>query len=612
MQVRAFLERYPPFDALERRELDRVVGGVEIEFFPAGSPILLEAGEPAGAWFVVRTGAVELLDEGGLVDLLGEGESFGHASLLSGLSPAFEVRAHEDSLCYLLDADVAEEVLGSSTGLAFLAASLRRRALRAVEASEVGRREPQRTRIGALIRRAPISVDPGTSVREAAALMARERISSLLIFQPEGLGIVTDRDLRTRVLAEGRSPQAPVREILSSPVVTISADSTVDEALLLMLDRDTHHVPVTGPDGSVMGVVTDTDLMGLERTDAFAFRVAIERARDHGAVAAELTRLPDVVGGLVHADLDPVHIGDVIAIAIDAATRRLIELSVADQGDPPCAWAWLAFGSQARHEQALQTDQDHGLAFHPIEGTLEEADRYFAELARRVTDGLEAGGIERCRGNVMAENQAWRRTADDWAEEFRRWMVSPPGAGTLFTSIALDYRRVAGPLDVERSLDDVVRQAPRHPGFVRRLGRTAIEVPPPTGFFRDLVVDATGAHAGTLDVKSAGITPLTNLARAYAASSGLSGTGTLPRLRASIAAGRLDERLGRDLADAFRLLWRVRLEHQTRQARSGLEPDDHVDPASLGTIDRGGLKEAFRTIARAQRDLSRELGLMRR
>jgi CBS domain-containing protein len=167
---------------------------------------------------------------------------------------------------------------------------------------------------------------------------------------------------------------------------------------------------------------------------------------------------------------------------------------------------------------------------------------------------------------------------------------------------------VAGPLDIAGRLDEAIAEAPRHPGFIRRLALTAVELRPPTGFLRDLVVEHRGAHAGTFAVKDSGITPITNLARAYAVSVGATGNRTLARLGVAVASGRIDEELGAGLREAFRLLWRVRLEHHARRIGEGGQPDDHVDPAEIGPVARRGLKEAFRTIERAQRLLAREMG----
>ncbi|HET6790018.1 MAG TPA: putative nucleotidyltransferase substrate binding domain-containing protein [Actinomycetota bacterium] len=609
MQVESFLARYPPFSALPREELHRIAGSVQIEYFPAGATILRQAGEPARFLYVVRRGAVELLDEGRVLDVLEEGELFGHPSLLSGLSPGVEARAHDDTLCYLADPDVATEVFGSEAGLAFLASSLRRRSIRAIDIRDAGRLDPRLAPVGQLVRRVPVTCSPATSVREAAALMARERISCLLVEGSDGLGILTDRDLRTRILATGRSSETSVVEVMSTPVVTVRSDVMIEDVLLAMLEHGVHHIPVMDSKGRVTGVVTDTDMMGLERTDAFAYRTAMERARSADGVVDQLRKLPDIISALVRADLDPVHVGHAVAVSIDAATRRLIDLTIGDLGDPPGPWAWLALGSQARHEQALGTDQDHALAFDLGEDASDEAATFFALLAHRVTDSLEAGGIPRCRGRVMAENPAWRRSLTGWAGEFRRWMTDPSVEGRTFTSIALDYRRLAGPLDIEPVLDSVIREAPGHPVFVKRLAHTALELRPPTGFFRDLVLESGGQRAGTLDIKEGGIKPVTNLARTFAVSAGVSGNKTRGRLHDAARAGRIDQSLALDLGEAFRLLWDVRLDHHVRLVDSDMRPDDHVDPATLSPIARSGLKEAFRTIKRAQGLLRREMSL---
>ncbi len=609
MQVESFLARYPPFSALPGDDLHRIAGSVQIEYFPAGATILRQAGEPARFLYVVRRGAVELLDEGRVLDLLEEGELFGHPSLLSGLSPGMEARAHDDTICYLADPTVATEVFGTEAGLAFLASSLRRRSIRAIDIRDAGRLDPRLAPVGQLIRRAPVTCPPATSVREAAALMARERISSLLVEGRDSLGILTDRDLRTRILATGRSSDTPVEEVMSFPVVTLRSDVTIEDVLLAMLEHGVHHIPVMDSKGHVMGVVTDTDMMGLERTDAFAYRSAIERARSAAGVVEELRRLPEIIGALVRAEADPVHVGHTVAVSIDAATRRFIDIGIADLEIPPgLGHGWrsaVRLDTSRPWERTRITRSRSTSARMPPEG----ADVYFAQLARFVTDGLEAGRISRCRGNVMAENPAWRRSVTGWAGEFRRWMSDPSVEGRTFTSIALDYRRVAGPLDIEPVLDSVIREAPAHPVFVKRLAHTAIEIRPPTGFFRDLVLESGGERAGTLNIKQGGIKPLTNLARTYAVSAGVSGNRTLSRLDDAARAGRIEQSLALDLREAFRLLWDVRLDHHVRLIESEGLPDDHVDPAMLSPVARSGLKEAFRTIKRAQGLLRREMSL---
>lgn len=609
MQAEAFLARFPPFDALDPSELSEVAGASRLETYAAGTTILQQGGEPAGALYVVRSGAVELLDDGNAIDLLEEGEVFGHPSLVAEIAPALTVRAVEDTGCLLIDRAVADRILRTPIGMTFLARAMVRRSQQVSLATETLRVVRPPVPVRTLIRRRPVSCPPGTTAQEAARTMAAEHVSSILVIEGDAIGIVTDRDLRSKVLARRGDAEVPVRDVMSSPLVTVRGDISSEEALLVMLERGFHHLPVLETDGRLLGVVSDTDLMAVERTGPFALLRSLDRARSAEEVAAAMAGLPELVRTIVEADMDPVDAGQVIAGAIDAATRRLLHLAISELGEPPGSWAWVALGSEARREQSLRTDQDHALVFRAPDVPVDEADGYFAALAQRVTDGLEAAGVPRCRGGVMAESPAWRGDRDVWIERYRTHLSATDADGTVFSNIALDHRRVAGSLDIEPAIDGLVRAAAREGWLVRRLALAAIGLRPPTGFFRDIVVEHAGSRAGTLDVKHGGITPITNLARTLAVGSGSSSTTTIERLRGATAAGAADRDLGEGLEEAFRLLWRVRLQHQVEQRSHEVPPDDAVDPGSLGPLTRRGLKEAFRLIVRGQRHVATTLGL---
>jgi CBS domain-containing protein len=370
-----------------------------------------------------------------------------------------------------------------------------------------------------------------------------------------------------------------------------------------MLELGVHHFPVVA-DGRVVGVVTDSDLMGIGRDTPFALKSAIERAADRAAVSDALRQLPVVVGALIDASADPVDVGHVVGFAIDAATRRLLELGIARLAASPPAWAWLALGSAARQEQAFRTDQDHAIAFEAGAGD----DPGYADLAELVVGGLEAGGIPRCAADVMATNEALRLPLDGWVRRFDAWMREEGPKGSQQLSIVLDYRKVAGPLDAEPALDRAMRGAADRPLALRHLARRALDERPPTGFVRDLVVAPRGEHAGTVDLKHRGIVLVAGLARYYAVRSGVTAKRTLDRLRGAEAAGAIDAETREGLEEAFRFLWEVRLRHHVDQHRSGRTPDDFVDPHELGSVARQGLKEAFRIVGRAQKALALETG----
>jgi CBS domain-containing protein len=607
VDVRAFLLEHPPFDALSDEDLDRVVASVEIEHFAPGTVILQQAGAPATHLFVVRRGEVEILDDALVIDVVGEGEVFGMWSLLGRVAPMASVRAAEDTLCYLIDAAVASDVLRTGEGIAFVAESVRRQIARR-DASLRADIDPVRYReVGAIIRRPPVTCEPSTPVADAAALMARERISSLLIPSPDGgVGILTDRDLRSRVVAERRGGDTPVGEVMTPRAETIAADAMAGEVLLRMLEGGFHHLPIEDGGGRVIGVVTDTDLMGVGRETPFALKREVERAADRDGVVAALRELPRVVATLVESSADPVDVGHVIAFSIDAGTRRLLELGIDELGEPPVRWTWLALGSAARQEQSMRTDQDHALSF---EGVREEADRALAPLAEFVTAGLEAAGFARCEANVMATNEALRLSLEEWIARFEHWMNEQSPRASEQISIVFDFRAVDGDVRAEAALNAAMATAVERPVFLRHLTRRALDQKPPIGFTRGrLVLEHEGKHRGTVDLKHGGILIIGNIARAHAIRSGVTAKRTLERLRAAAGLGAIDAETREGLEESFRFLWEVRLRHHVERWRQGKDPDDFVDPDELGAVARNGLKEAFRIIARAQKDLTLETG----
>lgn len=606
MDVRAFLTEHPPFSALGEQELDRVVSSVEIEHFAPGTVILEQAGAPAAYLYVVRKGEVDIVDDGHVIDQVGEGDIFGMWSLLGHVAPMASVRAAEDTLCYLVPQNVASQVLASGAGVAFLVAIVRRDLTQSHRNQRAMVDAGPYRQVGSLIRRPAVTSEARTPVAEAAEIMARERISCLLVPDPGGrLGILTDRDLRSRVVAGRMGGDTPVAEVMTPDAETVRADTMVGEVLLRMLEGGFHHLPVVDG-GRLIGVVTDTDLMGIGRETPFAMKSAIERAGDREAVAAALGELPRMAAGLVDSSADPVDIGHVIAFAIDAATRRLLELGISDYGEPGVRWSWLALGSAARQEQAIRTDQDHAIAF---EGDVDEAARSLPSLAEFVTAGLESAGFSRCRADVMATNDALRLPLDAWVARFDHWMNEQSPKASEQLSIVFDFRSVAGDLDAETALNAEMTTAVDRPSFLRHLTRRALDLRPPIGFTHGLQVEHGGEHAGTVDLKHGGIVIVGNLARAYAIRSGVTAKRTLERLRGAEAAGGIDAETRESLEEAFRFLWEVRLRHHVEQLRSGREPDDFVDPDELGSVARQGLKESFRIIARAQKDLSLAAGV---
>jgi CBS domain-containing protein len=247
---------------MDRDRLAELAERVKTEHFPAGTVMLQQSGAPSRFLCVMRQGSAEILDDGHFVDHLGEGEMFGAWSLLGQFGPTATVRAHDDVTCFLIEPEDAKVVLGTSAGMTFVISSLRRGLGDVSRGRDPGAADRYRA-VGSLLHRSAVVWEAATTVAEAAKVMAREHTSSLLIPRDDRLGILTDRDLRTNVVAERRSLETPVGDVMTFPARTASEDAMAGEVLLLMLDGGFHHVPIVEASGKPIGIVTDADLLGL-------------------------------------------------------------------------------------------------------------------------------------------------------------------------------------------------------------------------------------------------------------------------------------------------------------------------------------------------------------
>jgi CBS domain-containing protein len=592
----AFLRRFAPFDAVPEEELAEAEAAIVEREYAPGELVLVEDGTPARHLYVIRSGSVELVHEEDVIDVLEPGELFGHPSLLSGMAPAFDVRAREHTVCLLLEAGLARRLLGSPSGVEFVASSLRERLVRTGEVAHA-QAEQRTAHLGALVHRPAVECTPTAQAGEAARLMAEADVSCVLVRLDEGgFGIVTDSDLRAKLLAHGRPPSTPVADLMTAPALTFPPERMAVDAMLDMLDLGIHHAPVVTADGSPVGVVTATDLMYLESRTPFALRRSIAHATSVGQVVEAASHLPQMVVALIRAGVVATDLGRVIALQSDTATVRLLDLAAERLGPPSAAWAWMALGSTARREATLASDQDNALAY--ADG---EDDDHYAALAADVNEGLARCGFGTDNAEVLARNRQWRMAEADWRRVFRDCLERPDRSHLVRAAVAFDFRHVCGGLQIVRPLVEIERQAPSYPDFLRRLARTATDWEPPLGFRGKLQLD----DDGRLDVKRGGVVPIANLARFHALRSGVTVSGTVARLRAAAQAGAIEPDRAAALEEGFELVTRIRLEQQASEVEAGLDPTNRIAPSDLAPLTRGQLRSALREVADAQHALAR-------
>jgi CBS domain-containing protein len=587
-----FLSRVDPFRGLGPEEQQRLAASVVERFVPSGEAVLVEYGIPGTELFVVREGTFDLVHNEVPVDVITAGEVFGHPTLLTGLPPEFTTRAREDSTLYCIPMDVALDYLSRLEGVRFVARTLRERLTHA--ANTMHALPDVRTRpVTALLQGAPLFCGPDVSIREAADLMIAGGRSAILVQARGELGIVTDVDLRDKVVAPGGSGEAAVSSIMSVPVTTIGADVLAAEAAIAMMEAGVNHMPVVDSGGQVLGILSASSLMSLETLSPFALRRSLLSARTVDDLVAASADVPKLFTDLIDAHLDAPAVTRILTLLSEAATTRLIELSFERYGGPPVDYSWLAFGSTARSELTLASDQDNGLAYADTDDPA--VGEYFRRVAQMVNEGLRLCGFDLDTHGVLAQNDAWRMAVSQWISVFTRCLGGWDNDRLLRAAIAFDFRQVSGDLSIVPQLADIVRETPRHARFKAGLADLGSEIRSPLGFRQRLV--------GPIDIKKSGLMPIQNMARYYAFTGGITAPTTLERLVAVEEKGGAGSESSSALREAFVGMSLLRLRHHAEGLRAGRAPDDAIDTADLRPLTRVTLREALRVVAAAQRQL---------
>lgn len=457
------------------------------------------------------------------------------------------------------------------------------------------------TPVRALVKRAPITLTPDTSVRAAAQLMSEQRVSSVLIVDAAGhlYGLVTDRDLRNRAVAQGLDIDRPVIDIATVAPMTMDVRKPAFDALLLMARHNIHHVPVL--DGErVAGMITASDLTEQHSTSAVYLAGDIYKQNTVDGLAAAASRVRQLQQNLAAAGATAYSTGHIITAVTDAITCRLVQLAEAKFGPAPVDYVWVAAGSQARSEQTAKSDQDNCLV---LDDRYDEAlhGDYFKTFATWVCDGLDACGYIHCPGEMMAMTDQWRQPKSRWLQYFRKWVNQPEPKALMLTCVFFDQRAICGKTALLDELrNDVLAHTRNNSLFLAHMVGNALTHTPPLGLFRSLSTIRSGDNKGTLDLKHSGIVPVVDLARVYALAGGHEAVNTHDRLAVAAASGEISEQSARDLRDALEFIATLRIQHQARQLAAGGKADNFLRPDELSNFERSQLKDAFGVVQSLQ------------
>ncbi len=591
--IAEFLHTVQPFNSLDAEDLQKLARTLEVAYYPQGKTIFQS--QPAPGLAIIRKGAVRLVDESHkFLDKRSEGELFGHDIYFHGEMKDYIAEAEEDCLLWLMGEEDFKALREENKLIGeYFSSHLKTRLSAATQVKH------SVTQVRDLLKRKPVMVEGRMSIREVARRMSAERVSSVLVMCDNRLcGIVTDKDLRQRVLAVGLHPDTAIVEVMTANPKSVAADADVDAALLLMMRQNYHHLPVMD-DGQPLGLVTAGDILRAQSEHPLRIVRDIYRKNTIKELLELNHRLPFLFERMVSLGRDIEQIGRMVTLVTDAYTIRLIQIAEQNLGPPPIPYAWIVFGSQAREAQTARTDQDNGIVLE--RDAVGDEITYFEKLSQFVCDGLDKLGYVYCPGEVMALNVKWRVSLDRWKLHFDRWIDEPTPKSVMYCSIFFDIRCVHGACELVDALQTHASDRAKDNRIFRRfMAANVLSHKPPLGFFRRFVQEDDGSHSEGLNLKHRGIVPITGLVRIRALEAGIKEANTYRRIELAVACGAMNENDASSLRDALRLINRIRLNHQSAQMMAGEKPSNFVPIEDISPLLRRNLKAAFMLVGEAQ------------
>ena len=594
-EVAQFVLAQMPFSDLDSSATDYFVKHLDVIYLTRENQTQwLQSASPK--LFLIRSGLYDLVDaKGDVITRLAQGDYFGFPSLLTGEAIQNRLEVQKEGIVYMLNQDAFDYLRREYKP--FEQYFVRAHANRLLSSHYKSQNDSWSERkISELMSRKAVTLSPDASIRQAAKKMKEHGVSSIMVTEYERLvGVVTDRDLRNRVLADEVDPQQAVRSIMSAKPKFIFENNRVFSALHLMLKHNIHHLPVLDEHHKALGMITSTDLLRQQKSDPVQLIGRIYKAHSVTDLKRYAAEIPELLRSFSHNIDDISLIGKLLSGLTDALTSRLIYLFQEECGAAPTSFSFICFGSQAREEQTLHSDQDNGLLL-PDDLTEQHQD-YYRRMGEFVCEQLVECGIRRCPGNIMASSELCRMSLSDWCEKFFAWIKSPTPQAMLNCKIFFDLRFIEGSTALYTAFCEQLTRISRNELFYAAMATDIKSNSVPIGLFNQFKLEKDAKQHKYIDLKKRGVVIINDIVRLYALKAGIRRANTQERLDALLKHSLLSNHDVYNLKDCWRFLTQLRLRTQINE--EGL-PSNCINPDKLNSLERHQLKEAFYLLKLAQ------------
>ncbi|GAB4516068.1 MAG: DUF294 nucleotidyltransferase-like domain-containing protein [Allomuricauda sp.] len=618
-RIADFLKNYPPFNAMEPKQLEQLALEVTIIHKETNTTVFSQNESPHSHFYVVNKGAVSLSKAGSsqILDICDEGDVFGLRPLLANESYKLEAKAYEETILYAIPisdfkplalenkriGNFLIESFASNTGNPY---SIKHRGKLYGESGDSNQYSSDKILDLQPIKYSTdlITCKKDTKIKTVADKMTKHNISCLLVMKDElPVGIITDKDLRKKV-ATGLFPiTATAKSIMTSPLITYPKGLTLAQSQMAMMKSDISHLVLTEDgttDTKAVGILSKHDIMVAVGNNPAVLLRAIKRATKYKRLRNIRHGIMNLLQGYLDQNIPLGLVAKIISELNDASTKQVIKIALSKmETEPPVLFTWLSMGSQGRGEQLLNTDQDNAIIFADVpEEQLESTRSYFLALGERISKGLNTIGFEYCPAEMMASNPAWCHSLSEWKKVTRHWIHNPGPDEILLSSIFFDYNVTFGEKSLADELSqDIFDSVQGYPQFFTHLASGALQNPSPSGFFRDFLVEQDGEHKDFFDLKLRVLMPIIDAARVLILSHSIKSINNTAERYEKLAEL---EPNNKELYLACSYASKALLKFRTRQGLLHNDSGRYIALDKLNKEEKIKLKRTFKTVKEIQ------------
>ncbi|MFM2667657.1 DUF294 nucleotidyltransferase-like domain-containing protein [Vibrio mediterranei] len=323
----------------------------------------------------------------------------------------------------------------------------------------------------------------------------------------------------------------------------------------------------------------------------------IEQSQSQGQTVEALNQLAELIREMIQTGSRPEILRRTIGTAYDAAIRRFIELTIDELGEPPVPFSFISFGSNARHDMTLFSDQDNAIVFEtPDTADLKSVRRYFLHLAESVCAKLDQAGYRYCEGLIMASNHQWCLSQKEWNDNFSQWIQYATPKSILELNVFFDIRSTYGDERLVNAIQDHIQVLlKQYPGFMSVYAKNCLAHKVPVTLTKQIKTERQQGQL-TLNLKEC-LRPMEIFCRLYALKHDIRESNTVYRLKQLATKHEIDALALREMLYVFDHIWQLRFMNQIIEYSDLRKINDQIVLQDLTPIEQQHLQSVLNRIA---------------